>query len=428
MSSMIMSELTSSAKFSTMESTSGIVSGPGMSVPYMFVDPVNNSVSSGGLPLDLALQFSSEKVGEYSTAGFQSRSVSPYALSVTARHGSPRVDSSPAYSLGPTAPSQMPLATTLSPHLNFPGMDGSIPSATATNEARLLATQSTMGYLASPIPASTSMRLTPDMAAEFMTPGVSSGSQALVSTHMPSPPMMLSSISLPSPEVGTSPNPADVGLLSSRPRGSSDYSHSLPMTSLVSPMSSVTMAGYHGGMSEATFSPSPAAFASRRSFDMGNPGMSPIPSGSSLAFGNQTMQSPMMLGGAGPMSPVMSSHPSKLSSMANSFRYTPYSLGFPYHVQYVPTRPYKCPTCNQSFSRNHDLKRHIKIHSGIKPHQCQRCGKRFGRSDALKRHSLVKRCRNLRTSGNSASPSNTPSTGVVATTTTASATTTSVAS
>ncbi|KAJ1655052.1 hypothetical protein IWQ61_005127 [Dispira simplex] len=410
-----------------MESTSGIASGPGVNMPYMFVNPVNNAVSNGGLPLELALQFSSEKVGEYSTAGLQSRSVSPYALSVAARHESPRVDSSPAYSLGPPPPSQISFAATLSPHLNLSGMSGSMPSSTVANEAPLLATQSTMGYLASPVPASTSVRLTPDMAAEYITSGVSSGSHTLVSTHMPSPPMMLSSMSLPSSEASTSLNPADVGVLSSRPRGSIDYSHSLPMTSFASPMSSVPMVNYHGSMTEASFSPSPTMFSSRRSFDMGNPGMSPVPGGSSLAFGNHTMHSPMMLGGAGPMSPVMSPHPPKLSSMANSFRYTPYSLGFPYHVQYVPTRPYKCPTCNQSFSRNHDLKRHIKIHSGIKPHQCQRCGKRFGRSDALKRHSLVKRCRNLRTSGNSVSPSSTPDTGVAATTTTAT-TTTSVAS
>ncbi|PVU99508.1 hypothetical protein BB559_000635 [Furculomyces boomerangus] len=59
------------------------------------------------------------------------------------------------------------------------------------------------------------------------------------------------------------------------------------------------------------------------------------------------------------------------------------------------SRPFKCPTCEQSFSRNHDLKRHIKIHTGIKPYKCKRCNKRFGRSDALKRHSLVKRCRML---------------------------------
>ncbi|OMJ29700.1 Zinc finger and BTB domain-containing protein 7C [Smittium culicis] len=58
-------------------------------------------------------------------------------------------------------------------------------------------------------------------------------------------------------------------------------------------------------------------------------------------------------------------------------------------------RPYKCNACNQSFSRNHDLKRHIKIHTGVKPYKCKKCGKKFGRSDALKRHSLVKKCRML---------------------------------
>ncbi|OLY84334.1 Zinc finger and BTB domain-containing protein 7C [Smittium mucronatum] len=56
-------------------------------------------------------------------------------------------------------------------------------------------------------------------------------------------------------------------------------------------------------------------------------------------------------------------------------------------------RPYKCSTCSQSFSRNHDLKRHVKIHTGVKPYKCKKCGKKFGRSDALKRHSLVKKCR-----------------------------------
>ncbi|PVU96189.1 hypothetical protein BB561_001352 [Smittium simulii] len=61
--------------------------------------------------------------------------------------------------------------------------------------------------------------------------------------------------------------------------------------------------------------------------------------------------------------------------------------------QSMTTRPFKCKICNQSFSRNHDLKRHVKIHTGVKPYKCKKCNKRFGRSDALKRHSMVKRCR-----------------------------------
>ncbi|KAJ1928622.1 hypothetical protein IWQ60_001876 [Tieghemiomyces parasiticus] len=84
------------------------------------------------------------------------------------------------------------------------------------------------------------------------------------------------------------------------------------------------------------------------------------------------------------------------SQGAAPLRYNPYGSPYYHRFQYVPTRPYKCTHCNQSFSRNHDLKRHVKIHSGDKPHQCNKCGKSFGRSDALKRHSQVKRCRNLR--------------------------------
>ncbi|KAJ2805423.1 transcriptional regulator of sulfur amino acid metabolism, partial [Coemansia helicoidea] len=76
-----------------------------------------------------------------------------------------------------------------------------------------------------------------------------------------------------------------------------------------------------------------------------------------------------------------------------SARYLPYGAYPPVRHFVSPARPFKCETCEQSFSRNHDLKRHVKIHSGVKPHKCPKCGKSFGRSDALKRHSMVKRCR-----------------------------------
>ncbi|KAJ2862646.1 hypothetical protein FB639_005366, partial [Coemansia asiatica] len=82
-------------------------------------------------------------------------------------------------------------------------------------------------------------------------------------------------------------------------------------------------------------------------------------------------------------------------------RYIPYGAYPPIRHFVSPARPFKCETCEQSFSRNHDLKRHVKIHSGIKPHKCHKCGKSFGRSDALKRHSMVKRCRSNTTSASS---------------------------
>ncbi|KAF2005333.1 hypothetical protein P154DRAFT_424999 [Amniculicola lignicola CBS 123094] len=55
-------------------------------------------------------------------------------------------------------------------------------------------------------------------------------------------------------------------------------------------------------------------------------------------------------------------------------------------------RPFKCDQCPQSFNRNHDLKRHKRIHLAVKPFPCTHCDKSFSRKDALKRHILVKGC------------------------------------
>ncbi|KAI3320786.1 hypothetical protein HD806DRAFT_217535 [Xylariaceae sp. AK1471] len=61
-------------------------------------------------------------------------------------------------------------------------------------------------------------------------------------------------------------------------------------------------------------------------------------------------------------------------------------------------RPYRCDTCPQSFNRNHDLKRHKRIHLAVKPFPCGHCDKSFSRKDALKRHRMVKGCGNGKTS------------------------------
>ncbi|KAK9365263.1 hypothetical protein V1509DRAFT_633649 [Lipomyces kononenkoae] len=70
-------------------------------------------------------------------------------------------------------------------------------------------------------------------------------------------------------------------------------------------------------------------------------------------------------------------------------------------------RPFKCDQCPQSFNRNHDLKRHKRIHLDVKPFPCPNCDKTFSRKDALKRHTLVKGC-----GGNNDGSSNSNATAV----------------
>ncbi|KAK0462626.1 uncharacterized protein EV420DRAFT_1619131 [Desarmillaria tabescens] len=53
-------------------------------------------------------------------------------------------------------------------------------------------------------------------------------------------------------------------------------------------------------------------------------------------------------------------------------------------------RPFRCEHCPASFARNHDLKRHAKLHDK-KAWKCSGCDKIFSRRDAIKRHQNVSR-------------------------------------
>ncbi|PRD33167.1 UNVERIFIED_CONTAM: Egr4 [Trichonephila clavipes] len=51
-------------------------------------------------------------------------------------------------------------------------------------------------------------------------------------------------------------------------------------------------------------------------------------------------------------------------------------------------KPFKCeyPNCMKNFSRNEELSRHRRIHSGYKPYLCHVCSKSFCRKDHLSKH------------------------------------------
>ncbi|KAK8022470.1 hypothetical protein PG993_013237 [Apiospora rasikravindrae] len=50
-------------------------------------------------------------------------------------------------------------------------------------------------------------------------------------------------------------------------------------------------------------------------------------------------------------------------------------------------KPFVCPACRMQFRRLHDLKRHCKLHTSEGLYVCPMCGRTFARSDALEHHS-----------------------------------------
>ncbi|KAH7316432.1 hypothetical protein B0I35DRAFT_253498 [Stachybotrys elegans] len=148
--------------------------------------------------------------------------------------------------------------------------------------------------------------------------------------------------------------------------GFSSYTTSSPSSQAL-PASSGP--GSRGLGSLASHAPSLAPPGSYRSYGHQYPPLT--------SMGSSVISSMHQPNGHLSMLPGMSVPPGYAASHALS----PYG-GQPPPAQ--PERPFKCEQCVQAFSRNHDLKRHKRIHLSVKPFTCQVCGKSFSRKDALK--------------------------------------------
>ncbi|KAI0968760.1 hypothetical protein F4678DRAFT_474189 [Xylaria arbuscula] len=142
------------------------------------------------------------------------------------------------------------------------------------------------------------------------------------------------------------------------------------------------------------------------------------PMGALPPYGNRHYNYSTTVSGLGPMvlsnmgNPGGQMHLMGATNPINTYHHTGHAL--PHHGMYTGApnsqqdRPYRCDVCPQSFNRNHDLKRHKRIHLAVKPYPCEYCDKAFSRKDALKRHRLVKGCGNngktSPKSGNGGSP------------------------
>ena len=54
-----------------------------------------------------------------------------------------------------------------------------------------------------------------------------------------------------------------------------------------------------------------------------------------------------------------------------------------------PGRPHACPYCSKAFADSSKLKRHVKIHLGVRDFKCETCGKGFIEACSLRRHESV---------------------------------------
>ena len=52
-------------------------------------------------------------------------------------------------------------------------------------------------------------------------------------------------------------------------------------------------------------------------------------------------------------------------------------------------KPHQCQQCLKSFSSNHQLVQHIRVHTGEKPYKCSYCERRFKQLSHVQQHTRL---------------------------------------
>ncbi|XP_063437331.1 zinc finger protein 808-like isoform X2 [Mytilus trossulus] len=60
------------------------------------------------------------------------------------------------------------------------------------------------------------------------------------------------------------------------------------------------------------------------------------------------------------------------------------------------SRPFKCEVCGKGFTQRQNVKKHMLTHTGEKNYECEHCGKRFGRKHHMEEHSRIHTESNIR--------------------------------
>ncbi|KAK2744526.1 hypothetical protein CKAH01_06783 [Colletotrichum kahawae] len=153
--------------------------------------------------------------------------------------------------------------------------------------------------------------------------------------------------------------------------------------------------GFQSHTSPTAPSPTTSAGPGRGLASMPHPsGMAPPQPYGRYPYGVPSMSGPIMSNLNTPGHQMSLVHGMGVPTYGHHMGPSMYGHGHGSQANAQTERPFKCDQCPQSFNRNHDLKRHKRIHLAVKPFPCNYCDKSFSRKDALKRHRLVKGCGN----------------------------------